>query len=290
MTFLENYADRLLFIISAALIFIPLERFFPRVRVQLKARPDMKLDLLYMFVSTILLMGATAIFIMIVVSALGGLVPEAAKAFASSQPIWIQVLFLIFFGDLYYYWVHRLFHTVPFLWKFHSIHHSIEHMDWIAAYRTHPIDTALTNSGVVIIAILFEFSGVALLLFGVQFSWHSLLKHANVKVGWGPLRWLLLTPTFHHWHHANEKEAYDKNFSGQLPLWDLLFGTAIMNEKNGPARYGVDDPVPKTFLGSLIYPLLFWRRNMAEAGYPNTSTNKEAMPDQHLQRSSVYGE
>jgi sterol desaturase/sphingolipid hydroxylase (fatty acid hydroxylase superfamily) len=290
MTFLENYADRVLFIISAALIFMPLERLFPRFKVQLNARRDMKLDLLYMFVAVILLMALSMIFIVSVVSGLGWMVPEAAKTFVSSQPIWIQVALLIIFGDFYYYWVHRLFHTVPLLWKFHSIHHSIEHMDWIAASRTHPIDTALTNSGVIIIAILFEFSGLAVLIFGIQFSWHSWLKHSNVMVGWGPLRWLLLTPTFHHWHHANVKEAYDKNFSGQLPLWDILFGTAIMNEKNGPDKYGVDDPVPVTFIRSLIYPFDFWRTGEAEIEYKDASIIKQPVPDQHLERSAAIGE
>lgn len=161
---------------------------------------------------------------------------------------------LIILADLYYYWAHRLFHTVPALWKFHAVHHSIEDMDWIAAHRTHPIDTAITNSGALILAILLEFSAAAFLIFSLQFSWHSLLKHSNIKVGWGPLRWFYLTPAYHHWHHANMKAAYDKNFSGQLPLWDLLFGTAIMKETESPEKYGVDDPVPLRFVGSLLYP------------------------------------
>lgn len=127
-------------------------------------------------------------------------------------------------------------------------------MDWIAAHRTHPIDTAITNSGAIILAILFDFGAAAVLIFSAQFSWHSLLKHSNIKVSWGPFRWLYLTPTFHHWHHANVAEAYDKNFTGQLPVWDLLFGTAIMEEKTSPPKYGVDDPVPTTFLASLAYP------------------------------------
>lgn len=254
MTFLASYADRLVFLLYAAIIFIPLERMLPRVTGQKLVRRNLKLDLLYMLLSTIGLMIISTFFIILVVSVLDGFIPESARSFVTSQPIWLQVILLIVAGDLYYYWSHRLFHTVPFLWKFHAIHHSIEDMDWIAAHRTHPIDTAITNSGVLIIAILFDFSSLAILICSVQFAWHSLLKHSNVNVGWGPLRWLYLTPTFHHWHHANVKEAYDKNFAGQLPLLDILFGTAIMKENEKPEKYGVDDPVPMTFLGSLFYP------------------------------------
>lgn len=254
MMFLESYADRLVFLLYAAIIFIPLERMLPRVSGQKLVRRNLKLDLLYMLLSTIVLMIISTFFIILVVSVLDGFIPESATSFVASQPIWLQVILLIAAGDLYYYWSHRLFHTIPLLWKFHAIHHSIEDMDWIAAHRTHPIDTAITNSGVLIIAILFDFSSLAILICSVQFAWHSLLKHSNVNVGWGPLRWLYLTPTFHHWHHANVKEAYDKNFAGQLPLWDILFGTAIMKENEKPEKYGVDDPVPMTFLGSLFYP------------------------------------
>ena len=268
MTFLEQNADRLVFVLYAALIFIPLEHILPRRKEQKLLRADLGMDIAYMLLGGLGTKLAATVFITLIVILLGAQVPEAAKSFTGAQPIWLQVIALIVIGDLYYYWAHRLFHTVPALWKFHAVHHSIEHMDWIAAHRTHPLDTAITNSGFVIIAILLDFSAAAVLIFTVQFSIHSLLKHSNVGVGWGSLRWIYVTPTFHHWHHANVKEAYDKNFAAQFPAWDILFGTALMTEKNGPPRYGVDDPVPPTFLGSLLYP--FRPHQAAAPECPNT--------------------
>lgn len=256
MSFLDNYADNLLFLLSAAIIFLPLERLLPRVKRENFIREGLGLDLLYMFVGALMIMLLSGLYISLVVGLFGNLIPESATAFVRSQPLWARVVLLIIAADFYYYWAHRLFHAVPVFWKFHSIHHSIRHMDWIAAHRTHPIDTAITNSGAIILAILFDFGAAALLIFSAQISWHSLLKHSNIKIGWGPFRWLYLTPTFHHWHHANVAEAYDRNFAGQLPVWDLLFGTAIMEEKTGPPKYGVDDPVPTTFLASLAYPFM----------------------------------
>ena len=65
----------------------------------------------------------------------------------------------------------------------------------------------------------------------------------------------MASPEFHHWHHANQREAYDRNFSGQLPLWDIVFGTLHMPRGRMPERYGTDDPVPPTYMGQLAYPL-----------------------------------
>ncbi|OYW48851.1 MAG: hypothetical protein B7X96_03120 [Novosphingobium sp. 17-62-8] len=174
-------------------------------------------------------------------------------------------------------WAHRLFHTVPALWKFHAVHHSIEEMDWVAAHRTHPVDTGITNSGFAIVALLFDVNATAYAIFSLQFAFHSLLKHSNVAVGWGWLRWLYVTPTFHHWHHANVAHAHDKNFAAQFPLWDRLFGTALMTESQGPARYGVDDPVPMTFLGSLIFPFWSGRARIAAGA---VSGDPEHRPEQ----------
>lgn len=263
MNLLDAYAEHLLFLLSAAIIFLPIEHLVPRIKREKFIRENLDLDLVYMLLGAVMIMAVSGLYISLVVSVSAPLVPEKAKEFVGSAPLWAQVITLIVAADFYYYWAHRLFHKFPVLWKFHSIHHSIKHMDWIAAYRTHPIDTAITNSGAIILTILFEFNVTALIIFSAQFSWHSLLKHSNIKVGWGPMRWLYLTPTFHHWHHANVVEAYDKNFSGQLPVWDLLFGTANMEEKAGPPKYGVDDPVPTTFLSSLFYPFILQKASNA---------------------------
>ena len=242
------------FVCAAALIFIPLENLFPRHKEQKQLRKYLFMDLMYTLLGGLLTMFVAIVFILFAVTMLQGLVPSVVKSFVHSLPIWLQVIVLIICGDLYYYWAHRAFHMVPFLWRFHAIHHSVEDMDWVAAHRTHPIDTGLTNSGFVIVTLLFNIHPAALAIHSLQFAWHSLLKHSNVNVSWGPLRWLYVTPTFHHWHHGNTREAWDKNFAAQFPIWDILFGTAIMKESENPEKYGVDDPVPYNFIGQLAYP------------------------------------
>ena len=96
-----------------------------------------------------------------------------------------------------------------------------------------------------------------MLIFSVIYHWQSLLLHSNVRIAFGPLRWIIASPRFHHWHHANQPEAIDKNFAGQLPVLDLVFGTVHFPRAGFPERYGTDAPVPKTYLGQLAYP--FWK-------------------------------
>jgi sterol desaturase/sphingolipid hydroxylase (fatty acid hydroxylase superfamily) len=256
--FLQNYGDKLLFLLAAALLFIPLEHFLPRHKGKKIVRKNLLTDVLYAFLGYIMVAVVAIIAVTLIVICLEPFVPDFMQNFISSQALWLQVILLMVMGDFYYYWAHRAFHKIPFLWKFHAVHHSIEDMDWVATHRAHPIDAGLTNTGFLTVGILFDFSTAAIAIHAAQFAWHSLLKHSNVKINWGPLRWIILTPAFHHWHHGNMVEAYDKNFSAQMPLWDLVFGTAIMKEHESPEVYGVDDPVPDNFMGTLFYPFKGW--------------------------------
>jgi sterol desaturase/sphingolipid hydroxylase (fatty acid hydroxylase superfamily) len=120
----------------------------------------------------------------------------------------------------------------------------------------HPIDQILTKGLSLLPVYALGFSTPATLLFVVLYHWQSLLIHSNVRIGFGPLRWILASPHFHHWHHANCPEALDKNFAGQLAFLDLLFGTLHMPPGRMPPRYGTEDPVPRSYLGQIAYPFL----------------------------------
>lgn len=185
----------------------------------------------------------------------GPLVPLHVQDWVFSQNIFVQIVAIMVIADIGYYVMHRLHHEIPFLWKFHAVHHSIEELDWLASYRVHPFDQALTRGISLVPIFVLGFSSGALGLWAILFSWHSMLKHSNIKVNFGPLRWLLVEPVFHHWHHANEVHAFDKNYAGQLPILDILFGTAHLENKLGPSKYGTDTFVPDDFVGQLISPI-----------------------------------
>ena len=102
---------------------------------------------------------------------------------------------------------------------------------------------------------------MALLLFGLIYKWHAILLHSNVRIGFGPLSKLIITPGFHHWHHANQVEAYDKNFGRQLTIWDRMFGTFYEGPQDRPDRYGVENPPRETFITHILEPFKPGKRN-----------------------------
>jgi sterol desaturase/sphingolipid hydroxylase (fatty acid hydroxylase superfamily) len=142
---------------------------------------------------------------------------------------------------------------VPFLWRFHSVHHSIERMDWVASARLHPIDQAFTQACAIAPLVVLGFGGGAFAGIAVVFTLLALFQHANVRLRFPGLRWVINTPEWHHWHHAVDPEARDKNFG--LPVIDRLFGTAYLPKGRRPSGFGVSDPVPdEGWWRHLAYP------------------------------------
>jgi sterol desaturase/sphingolipid hydroxylase (fatty acid hydroxylase superfamily) len=134
------------------------------------------------------------------------------------------------------------------------VHHSIEKMDWLAGYRVHPIDQILTKGASLLPCFALGFSTWAIGASFVLYHWHSLLLHSNVRINFGPIRWLIASPNFHHWHHSKETEAQNKNFAGQLAILDILFRTAHMPAGRWTPSYGVSEPVPRTYVNQILYP------------------------------------
>lgn len=241
-------------LLVAAAILVPLERLAPLSRGRPALRRLAILDLCHVFYSGLLIKSGLIVLVGAAVFLGQSFTPAAISTVIAAQPIWLQFIEATILADLVFYAVHRAFHAVPALWRIHKIHHGIEEMDWLAAYRVHPIDQVLTKGLSLFPIFALGFSAPALALFLVVYRWQSLLIHSNANVRFGPFRWIVASPRFHHWHHANHPEAIDRNFAGQLPFIDLLFGTAHMPKDRMPQRYGVDNPPPENYLGQLLYP------------------------------------
>jgi sterol desaturase/sphingolipid hydroxylase (fatty acid hydroxylase superfamily) len=230
------------FVISlffSALVFVPMEKFLGRGdRVTL--RPEWRTDLAYFFMSHVLVQ-----FILILVTASTSNIAALAafpqlKGAIQSLPIWAQFLIAVFFADLAQAALHRAYHNVPLLWRLHSVHHSSRHMDWLAGSRIHFIEIILTRSAVLLPLIVLGFAPGAINAYVVLVGLQAVLAHANLGVNFGWLEYVLVTPRYHHWHHAREREYVDVNYAIHLPLIDMLMGTFKLPPKQTwPAEYGV---------------------------------------------------
>ena len=237
----------------AALVFVQLEMILPLRPLQKRFRAHWSNDVVWMLVNGMIVQLGLVATAAVVVTGVHLWVPAGVGAAVRSQPVWLQAAEVIVLADIGFYAAHRAFHAVPWLWRFHAVHHGIEEMDWMVAYRVHPVDQVLTKTMSYLPVFALGFSDAAVIIFVMIYRWHSVLIHANCRLGLGRLGVLFATPQFHHWHHANEAAAWDKNFAGQLPWLDWLGGTLHLPGAM-PARYGTDLPVPTRYDRQLIYP------------------------------------
>ncbi|MBR1204698.1 MULTISPECIES: sterol desaturase family protein [unclassified Bradyrhizobium] len=116
------------------------------------------------------------------------------------------------------------------------------------------------------------------------YYWQAWLVHANVRLNHGPLRHVLVSPEFHHWHHSSETAARDKNFAGLFSFYDVLFGSTYLPKGQNPKAFGVDHPMPSSYLALLAYPFVAWtakrKRDDPSAIQPLSNGGKPAQPRQ----------
>ncbi|MSO77984.1 MAG: sterol desaturase family protein [Acidimicrobiia bacterium] len=242
-------ANAVVAIAALFLVFVPIEKLFA-LRPQRVFRRGLLTDLTHLLVNNLFVTAAT--IVLVVAAALPLLWVRAYDVESMLAPevaIPLAVV-LVFLGS---YWGHRLTHQVPFLWRFHAVHHSIEQMDWVASGRLHPIDSAFTQAMTVLPLFVLGYDAGAFAGVAVFVTLLALFQHANVRLRFPVVRWVINTPEWHHWHHALDEEARDKNFG--LPVVDKIFGTAYMPKGKRPAAFGTTTPVPQyDYLRQLRFP------------------------------------
>jgi sterol desaturase/sphingolipid hydroxylase (fatty acid hydroxylase superfamily) len=246
--------DRLVFgVVVVAAVFVPLEKAFA-LRRQRVFRRGWRTDLVHFVVNNLLTFVGIAAAVIVVGSAMKMSVPSSSRLAIHHQPGWLQFFEAVLLAELGGYWVHRASHRVPFLWQFHKVHHSIQEMDWLASARLHPVDQAFTRSCAILPIFALGFSRATFGAFLVYTTFQALFIHANVRLRFGALRWVISTPEFHHWHHADDPAAYNSNFAGGIPLFDALFGTLRLPKDQMPRRYGIGEELPAGYLRQLVWP------------------------------------
>ncbi len=237
-------------------VFIPLERLFALRSGQPVFRRQWVVDLTYFFINSLLIEILTILTLKPAMVLFDWARVGWVSGTVGSLPLFIQVPALLLVADFTQYWVHRTFHVVPFLWPFHAIHHSVDQMDWLAGSRLHLLDVILTRGLTYVPIFVLGFSQRALMVYVFLVAAQATFIHANVRWTFRPLRRVIATPAFHHWHHSSEREALDKNFAVHTPIWDILFGTYHLPDR-WPTEYGLCGrrDVPTRWVTQLLYPL-----------------------------------
>jgi lathosterol oxidase len=244
-----------------ALVFVPLERIFAKYPEQRIFRMGWRTDLAHFLASHVLVQVTVLLTMAPAAMFFNWLLESEFHGSVRSLPLVIQFLLAVILADLFAYAAHRLFHAVPLLWRFHAIHHSSEYLDWLASSRLHLVDIVITRAVAFIPLYVLGVSQEALFSYLVFASVQGILIHSNLRSNFGPLRYLLVTPQFHHWHHTAEQGALDRNFAIHLPFVDWLFGTYHLPRDRWPVRYGIEgNPVPDGWLRQLVHP--FRRRGV----------------------------
>ena len=235
-----------------AAVFWPLERLFPARRAQPWLRPHLFTDALF-FVGQHLAFAIIAIEVLnLFAGTTDALSLQALRRAFATQPLWLQTIEVIAISDVALYWFHRACHHSAFLWRIHAIHHSSEHLDWMAAYREHPLDGLMTQLVINAPAIILGFPLEALAwLMAFRGMW-AIYIHSNARLPLGALRMLLGAPELHHWHHL--KRTKSQNFANLAPWTDLLFGTYHCPKGEESWELGLVDELPKDYLGLLVSP------------------------------------
>src|SRR3984893_13187763 len=247
----------LLDLLLMELIYVPLERLWPQYPEQGTFRKGWTQDVVY-FMSTHLPIQILSFLVLLpATQATKYLGVPALQQLIARIPWLLQFFLAVVVADVAEYFIHLALHKVPFLWRFHAVHHSSKALDWIAGSRSHFVDDTLVR-GFILAPLMLGFSQTIIVAYLIFVTIHATWTHCN----FGPnARWLekfFVMPRYHHWHHTSQKEGIDKNFAIHFPWIDKLFGTYFYPDE-WPEHYGLSgEKIAPKFFRQTIDP--FTRR------------------------------
>jgi sterol desaturase/sphingolipid hydroxylase (fatty acid hydroxylase superfamily) len=238
-----------------ALIYVPIERLWPQYQNQGTFRDQWTLDIVYFMSTHIPIQILSFLVLLPATQAAKVLAVPSIAQFIDKMPWLIQLLLAIVVADFAEWSIHWALHKVPFLWRFHSIHHSSKALDWIAGSRSHFFDDTLVR-GFILVPLMLGFSQNVIVAYLIFVTLHATWTHCNFRPNAKWLEQYLVMPRYHHWHHSSQKEAIDKNFAIHFPWIDRLFGTYYFPVE-WPASYGLDaEEIPSGFIRQTFEPFM----------------------------------
>ena len=250
-------------VVAGALTLIFLERRFPYTPGQRFFREGFWNDFFWYTLFQSFVMG---LIISFVIEWIDGGTGLSRVTWIREWPLWVQLLLFIVTHDFYIYWFHRLQHSSAVLWRTHEAHHSVRDVDWIGGMRSHAVEIFINQTVEFVPLILLGSPEVAVLKGAVDALW-GMYIHSNIDVRSGWLQYVINGPEMHRWHHADQTEAYNTNYSTKLAIWDWLFGTAFFPRNRNPLKYGLSDV---DYPGGYFRQFLFMFRPFPKGGGDST--------------------
>jgi sterol desaturase/sphingolipid hydroxylase (fatty acid hydroxylase superfamily) len=253
-----SFIHAAIFLSLGVVAFTLAERIFGIVRGK-KSRRETFIDLQYLLLS--MLMAPTVNFLVAALFGYMFLHFEYQRALNIDWWLFlIQVAAVLLLRDIFIYIKHRIFHTSKY-WLFHSIHHGSEELNWLSAARFHPFEMLVETGGEFICFAAcgvagFDYAAISVAVFIIGF--YDFFIHSNLRWTFGPLRYVLVSPVQHRWHHSDAPEAIDKNFAAMFACIDVALGTFYMPKDVIPADTGLSGEArathPHSFLGQFLLP------------------------------------
>lgn len=270
-----------LFAVSTALILL-VEHYVPAKPGQRLFSKGLVVDFFWFCATALLVIPLTMPLLRFLRNDLG---PELAGSFTLTVildlPMWMQVIWSFFIGDFLAWFHHMARHKVPFMWPFHAVHHSQQEMNFLTNQRGHPLDRIFSRLIAFLPAAILLPPGVAapsIVAFAVFLNWYQRFYHANIRMDFGVLRYVLVTPQSHRVHHSSDPDHLDKNYGVIFCIWDRLFGTHVDVPLDRCPDTGIADRefptettvrwyrVPLIFMEQWIYPFIDAWRGMTGKG------------------------
>lgn len=258
---------------------IALERFFPLHAEWSRSHRDVWVDLRH--TATITAFGA----LLAPLLSLVGLAVVSWVSRVVGSPLWPvswplagQLALALVAGELGQYWVHRLQHEKPWLWRIHAVHHSAPRLYWLNASRFHFLDIGLNAIGGNLVLIALGAPLPALMLWLLFSAIHGIFQHCNVPVRIGPLNWIFSMAELHRWHHSRVVDESNTNYGQNLAVWDVVFGTRFLPpDREPPREIGLAGlpGFPMTWWAQILSPFQ-WTRIVQQSGSAGAGDRERA--------------
>lgn len=235
------------------LLFLGLEHLFPVVKIGANALRRILKNLLFWPINI-----ALSLLIILPVSY------GASEYVLWGRPEWFtgniySFFFDILILDMFIFWWHKTVHEVPFLWRFHEVHHLDEHLDTTSAIRFHfgEIFFSAFVRGALIIGLAIPLTSIV--VFETLVLVFTLFHHSNVSLPLRiekPLSYIIVTPSLHWVHHHALRQDTDSNYGTIFSFWDRLFRTKSDTLRRKEMKIGVEGKSDKALSELLILPFI----------------------------------